>query len=418
MKQLPKVMLICAVAASIGCSGAQQGEASKGTPLQQAVALRDSGRLGEAEAQLAALAEAGDARARLEWIETLMLRGKHAEAVEHLKPLYQAAPDDPELAAMVARALDGAGEPDAAIAAYGRLVKMKPGEVHAIQRLAELMVSRGDVVGACALAEDAVQRYPEHMGLHLVLSRALLGRGRLPQALSHAVKATTLGPNDPQSWYQLAQVHILAGDLDKARDALQKSVSLDPQFADGLRDLGIVLLETGDAHKAVGVLRQAVQIAPDSAVAWTALGLARQRDKDAVGALAALEQAQRLQPRAVQVYLSLAEVALENGQPRRAQTEARKARERLGAQASKELRDRVETLLLKAIVVANLADALCRGQRDGAALQAAVAKELHDDGLESRAGDAAAIGADATELVKSAQARCAQPAENKASPAP
>jgi Flp pilus assembly protein TadD len=398
---------VCAVLIA-ACSGPQAAGPAK-TPFEQALADRDGGRLPEAEAKLEALADGGDERARVEWIETLLLRGKHAQAVERLKPMFEAHREDPRWILLLARAHDGAGNADEAIALYGRLLQHNPSDGPIALRLADLMVSRGDVVGACTVAEAALQREPDNVALLVTFSRALLGRGRLPQALAQAQRATTLAPSDPQAWFQLAQVQMMAGDLDKARDSLELSVKFDAQFGDALRDLGIVLLELGDTKKAVQVLRHASQVAPDSGVVWTALGIARHRDKDLVGAIAALETALRLQPQAVQAYVSLAEVSLDNGQPRRAQTEARKGRDRLGSQATADVRARVEGLLLRAVVVANLADALCRNRKDADAVQSEITKELKDDGLERLGPEAAKVGADATAQIRAAQARCATP---------
>ncbi len=397
----------------VGCGAAQVAGPAK-TPLEDAIADREAGRLPQAEAKLQELAEQGDERARLEWFETLLLRGKHAQAVERMKPMFEQHREDPRWILLLARAHDGAGNADEAIALYSRLLQMTPSDTALALRLAELMVSRGDVVSAGTVAEAALQREPDHVGLLIAYSRALLGRGRLPQALANAQRATVLAPADPQAWYQLAQVQMLLGELDKARDALQQAVKIDPNFGDALRDLGIVLMELGDTPKAVQVLRQATQVSPDSAVVWTALGMARHRDKDLVGAIAALETALRLRPQAVQAYVSLAEVTLDNGQPRRALTEARKARDRLGSQANAEVRARVEALLLRAIVVANLADALCRGQSDPELVQAEITKELKDEGLERLTKDVTKVAADATQHIRAAQARCAAPAAKPA----
>lgn len=393
--------------AALTCSAPQQEVTYRVTALEQARQERDRGDLQRAEAGFAQLAASGDELAQLEYAETLMLRGKHAQAAAVLRSRYDRQLDSAEVAAAMARALDGAGQLDEAATAYVRRLKLVPGDSQAALRLTELLVGRGDAALACEVALAALKTAPDHPQLHVALARAYLARGRVPLALQAAERAAVLAPKDTQAWLQLAQVHLLAGELEKAQQALEQCLKLDSQHADALRDLGITLLELGDTAKALTVLRQAVQVAPDSPVAWTALGLARQRGKDLVGAMAALEHAQRLQPRAAQIYISLAAVALDLGMPRRGQSEARRARERLGSQAPAELRSRVEKLLLRCIVVSVLADALCRGSRDGAAIQQAVEREVRDDGLESLIGEIAATGGQATAHVRAAQARCA-----------
>jgi len=401
----------------VGCGGPLAAGQPERTPLEQALHLRDQGRLDDAERDLRTLAEAGDPRALLECAETLMMRGRHAKAVELLKDRYKHAPDDAELVGAMARALDGAGQADDAATAYARRLQLVPRDATSALRLAELLVGRGDLVQACMVAEAGLRAQPDHAGLHSALSRALLGRGRVPQALEHARLATNYAPDDASAWLQLAQVHLLVGELELAKAALERSLKIDGQSADALRDLGIVLLELGDAKGAVVQLRRATQIAPDSAAAWTALGVARHRAGDLVGAMAALEAASRLQPHAPHIHANLAEVALDDGYPRRAVTEARKARDRLGSTAGADLRKRIERLHARAVVVALLADALCRGDKDGAALQQAAEHELHDAGLDAWLTEIPKLGAECTHQVKAARQRCMSPA-GTANPAP
>lgn len=400
------------------CSAPPQQATYRLTDLEQARQERERGDLQQAEASFAKLAEKGDELAQLEYAETLILRGKHAQAAALLRPRYDKQADSAEVAGVMARALDGGGQPDEAIAAYVRRLKLVPGDSQAALRLTELLVGRGDAALGCEVAQAGLKTAPDHPQLHVALAKAYLARGRVPLALQAAERATVLAPKDTQTWLQLAQVHLMAGELEKAQQALEQCLKLDSQHADALRDLGIALLELGDAAKALPVLRQAVRVAPDSPVAWTALGLARQRQGDLIGAMAALEQAQRLQPNAAQIYISLADVALDLGMPRRAQSEVRRARERLGSQAQPELRSRVERLLLRCIVVSVLADALCRGTRDGAAIQQAAEQEVRDDGLEALAGEIAASGAAATAHIRAAQARCSPSKGLPADPSP
>ncbi len=369
--------------------------------------LRDQGRFDDAERDLKTLAEAGDNRAQLELAETLMLRGRHAKAAELLKERYKIAPDDPDLVGAMARALDGAGQADEAATAYARRLQLVARDVTAAVRLTEILVGRGDLVQACMVAEAGLRAQPDHAGLHSALSRALLGRGRVPQALEHAKLATNYAADDASVWLQLAQVHLLIGELESAKTALERCIKLDPQNVDALRDLGIVLLELGDAKAAVAQLKRATQIAPDSAAAWTALGVARHRAGDLVGAMASLENASRLQPHAPQIHANLAEVALDDGYPRRAVTEARKARDRLGSTAGADLRKRIERLHARAVVVALLADALCRGDKDGAGLQQAAEHELHDAGLDAWLPEIPKLGAECGHHVQVARQRCA-----------
>ncbi len=392
-----------------GCTGAVVQRAAEPSPLARALALREAGRLDEACTQLEALAARGDRETLLQWAETLMLRGRHREAVQKLRRAWDEDPQSPPLVYTMARALDGAGLPEEAIVAYARHLKTSPRDSAMALRLTELLIGQGDAAGASAVAEAALQIAPEHAGLHVALARALLVRGRLPAARSHAEQATRLAATDPQAWWQLAQVHMMDGELEKARDVLEKVLAVEPMHADAMRDLGVLWVELGDAARGAGLLERSKAIAADNPNTWLALGVARHRLRELDKAMAALEQAQQLAPKAAQVYVAMADVALDQGLPRRAQLEARRARERLGRDQAADLRGRVEQQLLRSVVVAVMADALCRGTRDEAQVQAAMASALRDEGLEQFGGQAVQVAANATPVIRAAQARCQPP---------
>jgi len=396
--------LLCA--AVLGCSGAQETVAA-GTPLERAIALREQGRLVDAERELMILSDRGDLAAQIALAETLLLRGRHAEAAALLQPRLDANPGDAEVAGLLARAYDGAGAMDLAIAAYARRLTLRPGDAAAAVRMAELLIQRKDFVNAGNVAEAGLKLNPDHSLLHVQSARALLKRGRVPQALAAAHQATRLGGQSSEAWLVLGEVLVVAGELDMAEVAFGKCLALDPQHPEALRELGVVLTEKGEAVKAIAILRRALAVAPESVQAWHAMALARHRAHDYDAALAALEQATRIRPGLPQLHVALAEVALDHGQPRRAVAEAARALVLLqNANADAKMRTPVADLAIRAAVVAGLADHLCRRLRDAKALQLDIDRDLAAHGLSVTPDDAARIGASATDHIKAAQARC------------
>lgn len=387
------------------CAGPQVVQKSQ-TPLEHALELRDQGRLPEAEGELRALATAGDPAAVLPLAETLMLRGRHAEAAELLRPKLQANPEDAEVAALLARALDGAGVPDEAIAAYARRLMLVPGDADAAVRMAELLMSRGDHAHASQIAQAALKTHPDHPLLLVQLARAMLGRGRIPQALEAAHKATQIAPHSSEAWLRLGEVLVAAGELEAAETALGRCLALDPQHPEALREMGAVLVERGEPQKALATLKKALQISPESAPTWVTLAVAKQRAKDLTGAVAALEQALRIAPKSAQIHRYLAEVSLEDGQPGRALDEAEAARHLQQGKAAAQESGEVEELIVRAIVVQALADEMCHKTREGAELDARVQKQLQAHGVPRTTEVVAQVGVSATASVKAAAARC------------
>ncbi|MFZ4577124.1 MAG: tetratricopeptide repeat protein [Myxococcota bacterium] len=403
--------LLWAVALSVGCGG---GNVATGpsSELQRALALRDDGRLPEAEDALAPLAEGGDLLAILALADTLMLRGRHSEAVTLLRPVAEKHPTDPEVAGALARAFDGAGRDDDALSMYAKRMRLVPSDAASAVRMSEILLGRREFVMAGEVVSNTLRFHPDHAQLHVQMARSLLGRGRVPQALESAHRATQLAPQSPDAWLELAQVLTVAGENDLAEVAFGKCLAIDPQHPEALRDLGLLLVEKGESKKALEVLRRAIQVTPDSVQAWNALAAARHRERDYEGATAALEQAERLKPGVPQIHKNLAEVALDDGRPGRALAEAARLRDLLRANGVEGERiEEAETLMVRAIVVQALADGLCRKTRDGDAVQREVDRQLANYSLTATVERVTELGSSSLSLVQAAAARCNTPAK-------
>lgn len=399
-------LLVLALCLGVACSG-PTAETRHQTPLEAALALRDEGRLPEAENALKPLAIAGNPAATLALAETMMLRGRHKEALALLQPRMHAEPQNAEVAELLARALDGAGLRDEAVTSYARRLTLVPGDTAAAVRMAELLMARRDYVNADAVAAAGLKLHPDHAGLHVQHARALLARGRVPQALEGAHRATQLAPQGSEGWLTLGRVLTVAGELDMADSAYSRCLAIDPQHPEALRESGALLIEKGDGQKALAVLRRAIQVSPESAEAWNTLAAARQHEHDLTGATAALEQAMRLQPTTPQLFLNLAEVTLEDGQPRRALAEAAKARRLLiDNKGDPAVLAAAQETMIRAIAVHALAESLCHHVKDPKLLQRDVDRDLAANELQASAEEVARLGSLAQSSVHAAVARC------------
>ncbi len=405
-RSLRQSLAVWLLACICACSAPQRAETL--TPLQQGLAYRDRGELAQAEATLQPLADQGDPVALLALAETLMLRGRHGQAAILLKPKMMAEPKNAEIAVLLARAYDGAGQLDEAVSAYAHRLSLQPDDAESAVRLAELLMGRGDFVHAGEIALAALKTHPDIAMLRVMHGRALLGRGRVPLAREEMLKATQLAPTNAETWLRLGEVYAMEGEADKAENAFDRCLTLDPQHAECLRHLANLLIEKGDHIRAIAILKRAIGISPDNATLWNAMGAAKHHAKDFDGAMASLEQAQRLAPKATAIYRNLAEVALDNGQPQRALQEAKRGRDVLGVAQTDAAESReFDVLMLRCIVIAALADHLCRQTHDAVALQSDVDRAFAAHGLKATAEEQAAIGTVSANFVKIAAARCA-----------
>lgn len=72
--------------------------------------------------------------------------------------------------------------------------------------------------------------------------RALAGLGRDDDAIEHYLNMTTLYPELPEPWNNLAVEYVKQGKLDMAYDALQMALSANPNYATARANLGWVQL--------------------------------------------------------------------------------------------------------------------------------------------------------------------------------
>jgi tetratricopeptide (TPR) repeat protein len=314
------------------------------------------------------------------------------------------------VARLLAEALDGAGLHKEAIALYARRLRLRPDDAQAAERLALLLVEAGEWVAATDVAMASLQRHPNRPGLHLAASRAWLGRGRLPAALDHAQRATEAANQSSDAWLQLGRVLLAQGELALAGQALQKCVALDGQHPEALVELAWVVLQQGDSQQARQLLLRAQKVAPDLPQVWLVLAAVRRHDKDLVGALAALEQAIPLAPRDGRIPLQAADVALELGFAGQAVQHAATARKRLSAQRASdvELADAAR-FHARTIVVAVIAEALCKRGDKVSAIEAAAAAALTAADLSQYIVEIARLADEASAAIVVARDRCKNP---------
>lgn len=173
-------------------------------------------------------------------------------------------------------------------------------------RLAE---ERGDLAGALACFQEAVEYDPDNFHARSNLCVALARSGRLVEAVRHGAVAVELNPHSVEARTNLASALLDAGRPDEAHAHATRALELVPQDPIAHLTLGTILAAGGDVSGAVGHFQTAVRLDPRSALAHLRLaqGLAEQGRLEA--ALAACRHAVALQSEDVEARRLL--VALE-----------------------------------------------------------------------------------------------------------
>ena len=143
----------------------------------------------------------------------------------------------------------------------------------------------GDLVGAAKLYRQAIELNPDlrkHAAVLTNYGLTLQAEGLQEDAVDAFRQALELMPDNPDSFYNLANALSDTGEHQQAEEALKKCLALNPADADAYYDLASAMMRQADSTKvdaAVDNVRAAIALKPTDAKAHVALGdgLAAQR---------------------------------------------------------------------------------------------------------------------------------------------
>ncbi|MFN2380963.1 MAG: M48 family metalloprotease [Guyparkeria sp.] len=105
-------------------------------------------------------------------------QGRHSEAIERLRPLYQDNPGNRWYALPLARALHDVGDAAEADRILDDLISLYPGDTALLRVEVDWLLDRGDAQTAYQAAREAVEARPDDAQATLTLSRAASAAGR------------------------------------------------------------------------------------------------------------------------------------------------------------------------------------------------------------------------------------------------
>jgi tetratricopeptide (TPR) repeat protein len=208
-----------------------------------------------------------------------------------------AAPDNAEVALVLAQALSAAGNQQAALATLD-LWQSEPRFGTARQDLRFAAFQRlGRNDEALTLAEAAVAVPEANMFDHARLGDALSARKQFDRAALSYRKAIDLaeaggGQASWALWLSYGGALDSAGDWPNAKSALQKAVAIDPEQPGSLNHLGYAMLERRDnLDEATRLIARAASLRPDDAAITDSLGWAFFLRGQTAESIAVLERA-------------------------------------------------------------------------------------------------------------------------------
>lgn len=299
----------------------QPGDARVRVAAGKSLIARGQGEAGLRMLREAAAADSIGIEADLELISVLVQRRDHAGALKAVDALAAKRPDAPMPEQLRGRVLQQAGDLAGARAAFDRALQRDPVFSPALTSLARLDLLEGRVDAARQRYEALVKRDPRASEAMLALAALMLrAGGSFADASTWVDKAVQARPTDAEIWRLAIIVQRDAGDMAGALSRARAAVSAMPDQLPVLAVAAEVQIAGGDVQQAVATAQRMLQLrpgAPDVLVklseAYLAAGnrvTARQHARRAM-ALApdwtpALRQAALVEMRDEQVQAALA----------------------------------------------------------------------------------------------------------------
>ncbi len=199
----------------------------------------------------------------------LMRQGKCDDATAAFRQAIELDPKYADAHNGLGNALLAKGQVDDAIAAYREAVRLKPNVAAAHYYLGLKLQAKGDLDGAERAYREAVRLDGKHHGAAIdALAELLLSRGNLKEAFATHQKIIILDPKNASAHYHLGNALKTNGDLEEA---------------------------IAEYTKALSLAREAAELAPKSSLAWQVLGWVHYRTGDWKASIEALEKSCALQ---------------------------------------------------------------------------------------------------------------------------
>ena len=180
----------------------------------------------------ARLDEGVDVPASLELADLALRRGRREETIHHARTVLRSWPACAEAQLLLARALGGAGQLDAARRLLEQLFDAGPLEPRlragAFAALASYWLQRGEPGQARPCLDTALAADPTQPQALYTRARLLLAEGSFDLALADLEAAIRQRPLVPDMWYELGRTRLLAGREVAGRRAIERALSLDP----------------------------------------------------------------------------------------------------------------------------------------------------------------------------------------------
>lgn len=152
----------------------------------------------------------------------------------------------------MARAQLTQGNPDAAIEAYQKALKIDPKRDDLHMQLGKIFTTEQRLDEAAAEFEQAVQNNPDAANRY-ALGQGYLATGRLDEAKAQFEMVRQLSPKEPFGDFGVGQVYAQQGKYDFAVDSFKSAIAIKSDYWGAYSEMGYALADSGDMEQAQAV---------------------------------------------------------------------------------------------------------------------------------------------------------------------
>ena len=212
------------------------------------------------------------------------------------------------------KALQSAGRPREALAAYRAALRTMPIHPVANYQAATILQAQGDVRGAVAHYRQVLVAAPNDFRALRGLAIATASAGRTKEAERLFRQALARRPDDMESSSYLASLLQSNGNLAEAARVYQRLLARDPNSTEAHVDLARILLAMQEPDRAIRQFQEALRQNPQAAAVHAGLGAALAMAGRLEEAASSFAKALQLQPDLVQAQLGIANILFSKGQ--------------------------------------------------------------------------------------------------------
>ncbi|HRF10518.1 MAG: tetratricopeptide repeat protein [Candidatus Accumulibacter phosphatis] len=291
---------------------------------------------------------------------TMLMLGQPEKVTEELAKVQLTTPEaKADLQTSVGQAYLMQGKEEQAAAAYAAAVVAQPGHAPALLGEARLKAGRGDLPGALALLDSALEKQPrlydawqlkgdlfaaqgdaaaatnayrkaleikpDYLPAHSAIVRILLAEGKLDDAGKQIEVLKQIAPNHPQTQYLRAMLAYQQKDYAAARDAILLHLKVVPESPLGLQLAGLIEYDSQAFPQAEAYLLKALPRTPPLSIARRVLIASYLRNAQPSKALGVLEPVLDKIDKDSNMLALAGQVFLQNGQVDKAGTYFAKA---------------------------------------------------------------------------------------------